>query len=209
MDGAHTCVIFDIGNVLIRWDARLVFRDFLPDAAALEAFLEQIDFHGWNLDFDRGRDWTEGVTDMVARHPQHEAAIRAFDSRWHETLPGEVEGARAVLDELKAAGVPLYAITNYSGRRWAETLPRFPWLAETFRDVVVSGHEGIVKPDPAIFRRCLKRNGLAAERCVFIDDSAANVAAAASLGIDAIRFTDTAALRAALVSRGLLPAGSA
>jgi 2-haloacid dehalogenase len=195
--------------VLIRWDARLVFGDYLPDEDAVEAFMEEIDFHAWNLDFDRGRDWAEGVADLVGRHPRHEAAIRAFDSRWHETLPGEVEGARALLDALKAAGVPLYAITNFSGRRWAETLPRYPWLARAFRDVVVSGHEGIVKPDPAIFRRCLDRNGLAAEHCVFVDDSAANVAAAAALGIDAIRFTDAAALRAALVSRGLLPSGSA
>ena len=209
MSDAPLSVIYDIGNVLLRWDARPVFADYLAGDAAVAAFMEEIDFHDWNLDFDRGRDWAEGVAEKVARHPHHAAAIRAFESRWHETLPGEVEGSVAILEALKAAGVPLYAITNYSGQRWAETLPRFPWLADAFRDVVVSGHEGIVKPDPEIFRRCLVRNGLDAARCVFIDDNAANVAAAAALGIDAIRFTDAPALRDALVRRGLLPVETA
>lgn len=204
-----TAVIFDVGNVLLRWDARLVFRDYLPDDAAIDAFLDEVGFHDWNLDLDRGLAWDVGVADLAARFPHHEAPIRAFDSRWHETIPGEVEGSRAILDDLLAAGVPLYAITNYSGVRWDQTLPRFPFLASSFRDVVVSGNEGVTKPDPEIYRRLLARNGLHAPDCVFIDDNLANVAGAAALGIDAIAFTDAAALRRALVTRGLLPAGNA
>lgn len=199
-------VIFDIGNVLVRWDARLLFRHFFPEDAAIDAFLDETGFHDWNLELDAGLPWDEGVARQAARYPHHAAALRAFHARWHETLPGAIDGSVAILDELAAAGVPLYAITNYSAEKWAETLPRFPFLATAFRDTVVSGREGVVKPDARIFRILLERNGLAAEACVFIDDNAANVAGAAALGIDAIHFTTPEALRAALAVRGLIAA---
>ena len=197
-------VIFDVGNVLVRWDARLLYRQLLPDDDAIDAFLAEVGFAAWNLELDRGLPWDEGVAALAAAHPHRAALIRAFHERWHETLPGAIDASVAILEELDAAGVPLYAITNYSGAKWAETLPRFPFLARSFRDVVVSGHEGIVKPDPEIYRRCLARNGLEPARTIFVDDSEKNVAGAAALGIDAIRFTDTPALRAALAERGLL-----
>ena len=197
-------VIFDVGNVLLRWDARLLFRTILPDEAAIDAFLDETGFHDWNLALDAGLDWDEGVAAHAARHPRHAAALRAFHERWHETLSGTIDGSVAILDELAAAGVPLYAITNYSAAKWAETLPRFPFLATSFRDTVVSGHEGVTKPDPAIYRLLLARNGLDPAACIFIDDNQANVAGAAALGIDAILFTTPEALRDALAARGLL-----
>jgi 2-haloacid dehalogenase len=199
-----TAVIFDIGNVLLRWDVRLLYRQLLPDEAAIDAFLAEIGFHDWNLDFDRGVPWDEGVLRLTAMHPHRADLIRAFDERWHETLPGEIAGTAEILDDLDAAGVSLFAITNFSGAKWAESVARFPFLSSRFRDVVVSGHEGIVKPDPEIYRRLVARNGLDSERCIFIDDNPDNVAGAAALGIDAILFTTSEALREALTERGLL-----
>lgn len=204
MTATPRAVIFDVGNVLVRWDARLLFREFYADDAAVDAFLEETGFHDWNLELDAGLPWDVGVARLAALHPHHATAIAAFHARWHETLPGAIDGSVAILDELAAAGVPLYAITNYSGEKWAETLPRFPFLATAFRDIVVSGHEGVVKPDARIFRLLLERNGLDAAGCVFVDDNAKNVAGAQAVGIDAILFTDPEALRHALVSRGLL-----
>ncbi len=200
----ESAVIFDVGNVLIRWDARLLYRQLLPDEAAIDAFFAEIGFDAWNLEFDRGLAWDDGVAALSARHPHRSALIRAFHDRWHETVPGPVEGAPELLAELAAAATPVYAITNFSSAKWVETRDRFPFLASSFRDVVVSGDEGITKPDPEIYRRCLARNSLDAERAIFIDDSAANVAAAAALGIDAIHFTSTGELRAALTRRGVL-----
>jgi 2-haloacid dehalogenase len=197
-------VIFDVGNVLVRWDARLLFRQLLPDEAAIEAFLAETGFDAWNLELDAGLPWDVGVAALSARHPHHAGTILAFHARWHETLPGAIDGSVAILDALAAAGVPLYAITNYSGEKWAETLPRFPFLATAFRDTVVSGHAGVVKPDARIYRLLLDRNGLDPAACIFIDDSPRNVAGAAALGIDAIRFTGPEALHDALAARGLL-----
>ncbi len=108
----------------------------------------------------------------------------------------------AILDSLHRGGTPLYAITNFSREKWQETRARFAFLRTHFRDVVVSAEEGLLKPEPEIYRRCLARNGLSAGACVFIDDSAGNVAAAAALGMDAIRFTGPAALRHELSARG-------
>ena len=200
----QSALIFDIGNVLIRWDARLLYRQLLPDEAAIDAFFAEVGFHAWNVEFDRGTPWDEGVAALAARHPHRAELIAAFHQRWHETVPGPVEGAPELLAELAAAGVPLYAITNFSGAKFAETRERFPFLASAFRDVVVSGDEGLLKPDPEIYRRCLERNRLEAARSIFIDDSPANVAGAAALGIDAIHFTSVPALRDALARRGLL-----
>jgi 2-haloacid dehalogenase len=201
---AVRAVVFDIGNVLLRWEPRILLRRLLPDEAAVEAFLTDVDFPAWNLAQDAGRSWADGVATIAAAQPRHAATAAAFDVRWIETIPGEVPGSVAILEALDAAGRPLYAITNFSAEKWAVTLPLHPFLAR-FRDVVVSAHERVVKPDPAIFRRFLARNGLEAGACVFIDDSAANVAAACALGMDAIAFTDAPALAAALRARGLLP----
>ncbi len=195
-------VIFDVGNVLIRWDVRLLYRQLLPDDAAIDVFLREVDFHGWNLDLDRGLDWDEGVAARSKRFPHRAELIAAFHERWHETVPGEIAGSVAILETLAAADVPLFAITNFAGAKWTETRARYPFL-DLFRDVVVSGDERVLKPDPTIYRLCLTRNGLAAANCVFIDDNAANVAGAAAVGIDGIHFTTPEALGDQLRRRGL------
>lgn len=199
---AERAVIFDVGNVLLSWDARALYRQLLPDEAAIDAFFAEIGFHDWNLGFDRGADWDEGVAAHAARFPHHAELVRAFHQRWHETVLGPIDGTVAILEALDADRVPLYAITNFAWPKWQESRARFGFLGR-FRDVVVSGQERMLKPDPAIYRLCLERNGLAAADCVFVDDSAANVAGAAAVGIDAIRFTTPEALGDELRRRGL------
>ena len=88
-------------------------------------------------------------------------------------MPGMTE----LVAELDAAGVPLFAITNFSGEFWPPFRAREAALFAPFRDIVVSGDEKLVKPDPAIYRLALDRFGLEAEEAVFVDDNAANVAA--------------------------------
>lgn len=196
-------VVFDVGNVLIQWDPRQVYRTDFADDSAIEAFLSEIGFGPWNLEQDRGRTWDEAVEAKIAEHPLHEHLIRKFHTHWHDAVPGEIpEGTRA-LDAVRATGAPLYAITNFSAEKWAECQDCFTFL-NGFIDVVVSAHERLVKPDPAIFELFLSRNGLAADDCLFIDDSAANIATAESMGFDTIHMTDPACLMDKLRVRGLL-----
>jgi 2-haloacid dehalogenase len=99
-------------------------------------------------------------------------------------------------------------ITNFSREKFAEARERFPFL-KGFRDTVVSAHEKLLKPDPAIYRVLLERNGLEAARCLFIDDSPANVEGARSVGMRAVTFTSPERLAADLASHGVAPAGVA
>ena len=195
-------VVFDVGNVLIRWNPRLVFADQFADEAGIDAFFEEIGFAAWNLEQDRGRSWADGVAAACAAHPHRRTLIEKMHRDWHMAVPGAVEGTVAVLERLRAAGVPLYAITNFSAEKWAECQARFPFLCG-FRDVVVSAHERLVKPDPAIFDVFLARTGLAAGECVFVDDAPHNVEAARAAGMDAILFDGPEGLAEALRDRGL------
>jgi 2-haloacid dehalogenase len=184
-----TRVVFDIGNVLIAWDVRLLYRTIFPDPAAMDDFLTRVLPPEWNLEQDRGRAWPEAEAERIALFPQHADAIRAFRARWHETVPGAIDGTVAILKALKATDVPLYAITNFAPDTFREAQARFPFLADSFIDIVISGVERLIKPDPAIYRLLLDRQGLEAADCVFIDDSAKNVDAAAKLGFRALLFT--------------------
>ena len=194
-------VVFDVGNVLIHWDPRHLFRKLVPNEAEMEHFLAHIATGEWNLAQDAGREWAEGVALLAAAHPHHAPLIHAYRDRWQETVPDAIHGSVAILERLRGNGVPLYAITNFSAEKWAESLVRFPFL-DQFRDTVVSAHERLVKPDVAIYELFLKRNGLDAEQCVFIDDSAKNIAGANAAGMQGVHFAGPAALAAELRGMG-------
>ncbi len=198
-----TTIVFDIGNVLIEWDPRHLYRRIFATPDEIEHFLATICTSAWNLEIDRGRPFAEAVAELVARFPQHETAIRAFDERWGEMVPGLIPGTLALMERLEARGAPLYAITNFSAEKFAEARLRFPFL-DRFRGVIVSAHERLLKPDPAIFELLLSRYGLKAKECLFIDDSAANVAGARDVGMAAHHFKDAAGLEQALIAYDLI-----
>ncbi|PVE25871.1 2-haloalkanoic acid dehalogenase [Microvirga sp. KLBC 81] len=184
-----TTIVFDIGNVLLRWDPRHLYRQIFEDEAEMEWFLSHVCTHDWNVEQDRGRDWDEAVALLVQDHPKHESAIRAFHERWTETVDGAYEQNVALLLQLREAGVPNYCITNFSGQKLVLAKQRFPFLAD-FDGIIVSGDERLLKPDPAIYHLLLDRYGLEAGDCVFIDDSRANIEAARNVGMHAIHYPD-------------------
>ena len=196
-------VVFDIGNVLLHWDPRALYRKIFATEDEVEWFLANVCTSEWNLEQDRGRSFADAIAEAVARHPAHAAAIAAYDTRWHETLTHAIDGSVSILDELKDRGTPLYAITNWHQTKFRETRERYPFLGH-FRDIVVSGDERVLKPDPAIFHLLLDRNGLAASDCLFIDDNVHNVEGARAVGMQAHHFTTPEMLRAELVRLGVL-----
>lgn len=190
-------IVFDIGNVLLRWDPRFLFTQYFDTEEEMEWFLAHVCSPEWNLEQDRGRSFAEAVAERSAKFPEHAETIAAYDTRWHETLPHAIDGTVAILDELVARETPVYAITNWSAEKFRETKPRFPFL-NSFRDIVVSGDEKLIKPDPAIYELFLKRNQLAAADCLFIDDSAANARGAEAVGMKTHHFKSPEGLRAEL-----------
>jgi len=198
-------VVFDLGGVLIDWNPRHLYRKlFVGDEAGMETFLTDVCSPDWNERQDRGRPWTEAIAEAVARHPEQEAAIRAYRERWAEMLGGPVPGTVEILAELKGTGLRLLALTNWSAETFPLAESRYDFL-HGFEGILVSGREGLIKPDPAIFRLLVARYGLDPSRTLFIDDNPRNVEAAAREGLRAIRFTDADRLRRDLAGLGLLP----
>ena len=202
-ESGPVAVVFDVGRVLFDWDLRCLYRRLLDDPAQVEWFVTHVVSEGWHHQHDEGRNLEEMVAERVAQFPDHAHLIQAYATRFHETIPGPVAGSAALVDRLAAAGVPLFALTNFADRFWREFRPLHP-VFDHFRDIVVSGVEKLAKPDPAIFRLAERRFGHAPGELFFIDDNAANVAAAEGCGWQAWQFTDAAALERELVARGLL-----
>jgi 2-haloacid dehalogenase len=196
-------IVFDLGNVLIGWDPRNLYRKLIADEAAMEAFLAQVCTHEWNVQQDAGRPIREAEAELIARFPAQADLIRAYYGRFMEMLSGPIAGTVTLLEALHAKGTPLYALTNWSAETFAMARPNFPFL-ELFRDIVVSGELGIVKPDPAIFRHLLQVVGKPAPACFFIDDNAANIASARKLGFAAHHFAAPPALHRDLENLGFL-----
>ena len=199
-----TAVIFDVGRVLYDWDPRILYRRLIDDDRALDAFLRDVVTHEWHFQHDAGRDFAETSAELAALYPEHDALIALWGTRFLESIGAPIAGMPALVDELEAADVPLFAITNFSHEFWPPFRAREAAMFDRFRDIVVSGVEKLVKPDPAIYRLALDRFGLEAARTVFIDDNAANIAGARSVGLIGVHFTGEPTLRRELVALGLL-----
>jgi 2-haloacid dehalogenase len=197
-------VVFDVGKVLIEWDVRHLYRKLIPDEAQRENFLARVATLEWHAQHDAGRPFAETSAELIAEHPQERAWIEAWGDRWLETIPGHIKGMPEIVADLAAKNVPLFAITNFSGEFWKPFVEREAALFAPFRDIVVSGDEKLVKPDPAIYRLALERFGLAPGEGLFIDDSLPNVRGAEENGFVGHHFVDPPTLRADLTTRGLL-----
>jgi 2-haloacid dehalogenase len=197
-------VLFDLGGVLVDWNPRHLYRKMFLEEAAIEHFLETVCTQAWNEEQDAGRLFCEGVELLIARYPQQAAAIKAYDLRWSEMLKGAIEGSVAILAELRARRIPLFALTNWSAEKFPLARSRFAFL-EWFDGILVSGEERLRKPDPRIYGLAVERFGLEPEQTLYIDDAEKNIAAAAVLGFETHRFVEPRALRGRLVGCGLLP----
>ena len=202
MTRAKRAVVFDLGGVLVHWDPRLLYRKLLPSEDAVERFLATVCTSEWNERMDAGLPLDQGIAERVERFPHHAPLIRAYGERFAEMmLP--MHGSIALVEELGARGVALYALSNWAAETFAATRHLFPFL-DSFAGLVISGEIGIAKPDPRIFSHLLDAHRLEARELLFVDDRAKNVAAARATGIDGVVFESAAALRGELVSRGLL-----
>jgi 2-haloacid dehalogenase len=176
----------------------------IGDRQRLDWFLDHVVTKRWHYQHDAGRPLAETVPELVAAYPGERALIELYGPRWLETIPGPMPGTHAIVEELAEAGVPLFAITNFGAEFWRMFRPTAP-IFDLFRDIIVSGEERLMKPDPAIWALAEQRFGVSPAEILFIDDNPANVAGAAAAGWHVHRFIDAGAARASLVSAGLLP----
>lgn len=205
LTGSLEAVVFDIGNVLIEWDPRHLYRKVFPSEAEMEAFLGEVCTMEWHLAHDRGLSFAENAAPLKARHPDKAGLIDLWGARYGEMVPGRVAEVAPLVEALGGAGVPLHGLTNMPAGFLSELRVRFPEL-RLLRETVVSGEEGLLKPDAAIYEILIGRADLTPSRTLFIDDSPRNVDAANRLGFVGHRFTGAEGLAAELRSHGLLPA---
>ncbi len=200
-------VVFDLGNVLIPWDRRFLYEKLIDDPVDLDHFLDTVLTLDANADLDRGTPLPELVADLIVRHPDHAELLQAFADRWIETVGPVIEGSLRLFEALLDRGVPCYALSNWGRDTFEQAAGRFPFL-DRFEGRIISGYEGVVKPEPEIFHLLCDRFALTPGRSLFIDDSAANIAAARDLGFAVHHFAEPAALEVDLVGRGLLVTGA-
>lgn len=198
-----TSVVFDIGRVMVQWDLVHLYRDLITDDDQRAWFTANVVSPEWHAQHDAGRSLDLMVAERKAQYPEFGPLINVYATRFLDSIPGEVEGMVALLEELVAAGVPVYALTNFADTFWDEFAEEYPWTRR-FREIVVSGKVKLAKPDPALYALAQERYGRAAQELFFIDDTPENVAAARTAGWDAEVFTDAAGFRSQLIERGFL-----
>ncbi len=195
-------VVFDIGGVLIDWNPRHLFRKVFENGEEMEWFLANICTYEWNLQQDGGKLFSVATAELQEKYPEYSDKIALYYGRWEEMLDGEIKGTVEIFRRLKSAGMPLYALSNWSHEAFPVAYAKYDFMKE-FDGLVVSGYEKLLKPDHAIYRVLMQRYGVNPEEAVYIDDNKPNADAAAELGFNAIHFSSPEQLKTELRSLGL------
>ena len=180
-------IIFDFGAVLIDWNSDIVYAFYFKDTQAMQRFYRETNIHTLNKEFDRGLPFDIGLKQLAMQFPHYHEPIKLWKTAWQKMIVGIIEGSVDILHTLHAKGYPLYGLTNWSAETFPYVYYKYDFF-QCFKDIVVSGRENTIKPEAAIFEIILKRNNLDPRQCIFIDDVAANVTAAETLGMKGIRF---------------------
>jgi len=195
-------VVFDIGGVLLDWDPRHLYRELISDPAEMAEFLEHVCTPQWHLAHDLGADTERSCRELAARHPDQAELIMAWSRRSEDMVAGQIDQAIEVLADVKAAGLRCLALSNMEPDKFLLRRDRFPFFG-LLDGCVISGMEGVAKPDRAIFEILLSRYDLDPAATVFVDDTAANVAAARQIGIRGFEYSTAEKLRCDLHDLGI------
>lgn len=187
-------IIFDFGNVLVRWEPEKIYTEHFGDEAKAWWFLRHVADNDWRLRIDAGESQDACIAEQQARYPEYRQALALYRDRWRDMLTGEMPGMRDIIVELRKKGHEIYGLTNWSMETFPQAREHFPILQMIDR-YVVSGAEHLVKPDPQLFQVLLDRYGLRAEECTFVDDNPVNVEAARRMGMRGIQFVGAEKLK--------------
>lgn len=186
-------VIFDIGNVISRWDIRFLYEKLIDDPQELDWFLKHVVTPEWHFQHDAGRPFVDTSRELTEKFPDYADLIQLFYPRFNETNPGEMDGVVALIERLHKADVPLFGISNFSAEFWPNFRAGKP-VFDHFSDIIISGEEKLVKPDAAIYQLALDRFNVTADQCLFIDDRLENIEASEAMGIRGHHFQDAVML---------------
>jgi 2-haloacid dehalogenase len=181
-------VVFDIGGVLLDWDPRHLYRKLISAPAEMEWFLAHVCTPRWHEQHDRGLSTAESCAALAREWPEQAGLIMAWSERGEEMVAGPLPDGVRLLRAIIASGLPCYALTNMEAETYPRRVARYDFL-RCLAGAVVSGFEGIAKPDREIYELLLRRFGLDAGSTLFIDDRPVNAAAAADVGLEAMVYS--------------------
>lgn len=204
--GSVKAVVFDLGGVLIDWDPRLIFQQHFATRGVLEAFLAEVFWRAHHACHDTLAPFEETLAPYKRDYPHFAPALDAMATDWQKAVMGPIPETVAVLEELVARDVPVFALSNWPAQTWPPAHPNADDYAflDHFRSIVVSGQVQLRKPDPAIYKLALEQFGLSPGEALFVDDLAGNADAATQAGMIGHQFLSADHLRTRLVSAGLL-----
>ena len=200
-----TDVVFDFCDVLIDWQPKLALRGQYPEDV-VQMFFDPSD--PWGFEFydalcDSG--WSEEriLADYEAHHgPAVAWMFHVYFERQELALKGMMPGMPELLEDLDAAGVRLWGLTNFT-TKFVEMSKRHFAPLGLLQDVVISSEEGLLKPDPNIYRTAIERFRLVPAHTLFTDDKERNAEEATALGMHGVAFHNAGQLRAALLGLGV------
>lgn len=197
-------VVFDMGNVLIRWDPDLIIaRLGIVGEDAKRLRREVFDGVEW-VALDHGTmSQDEGLALICRRLPArlHGAAERCVRDWWKDELI-HIEGVEALIREIRDLGYGLYVLSNATSflHDYFHRLPAF----DCFQGLIVSADWKLLKPERAIYDKLFAVYGLCPEECFFIDDSPLNIDGARCAGMPGtVFFGDMQRLRRELNEAGI------
>lgn len=200
-------VVFDIGNVLIEWRPERFYDSIMPRDER-EAMFAEVDLHGMNDQIDRGGPFRQTIYDWADRYPRWRDRIRHWHDDWIRMAGPAIPRSVRLMAALQARGVPVFALTNFGIESFDHAAGFYPFLRR-FDRAYVSGHMGVIKPEPRIYEMVEQDCGLPPGSLLFTDDRADNIAAAAARGWQTHLFTGPEGWAARLVAAGLLNAAEA
>lgn len=196
-------ILWDIGRTLADWDPDYLYRLLIPDAEARRDFLASVCTMDWHTGHDRGVPMAQNRRHLIDAHPHLEELIIAWETRWDGMFNGYMPGMEGLVEALHARGVAQYALSNMPAEKWPGVLALYPAFG-LFETAVISGEEGLVKPDPALYALTIARIATPPGETLFVDDRLDNIEAAARAGFAVHHFTGARALRAELARLELL-----
>lgn len=195
-------VIFDIGNVLIEWQPER-FYDAVIGQERRKQMFDAVDLHGMNDRIDRGGDFKKIVMEEVDKTPEWRDEIQMWYSRWIDMATPTIDHSVRLLRALRRKEIPVFALSNFGIRTFEIGVENYPFLEE-FDRRYISGHMGVIKPEPAIYEMVEADCGVPAKALLFTDDRQDNIDAAAARGWQTHLFEGPEGWAARLVEAGLL-----
>ena len=174
--------------MLLDWDPRHLYRKLISDPAEMEWFLANVCTPQWHAQHDRGLSTAESCAALAEEWPQYAGLILAWSERGEEMVARPLPDGVKLLRQVIGSGLPCYALTNMEAETYPKRVARYDFL-RCLNGAVVSGFEGIAKPDREIYELLLRRFGLDAATTLFIDDCPVNVSAAADAGMAAMVYS--------------------